>query len=59
MKTLKQIEKELIMNRLAANEGNRTITAQELGFSVRTLHRRLKKYGYGDEGGNNSSSMGA
>ena len=43
--TLEQIEKEAIIDRLAACEGNRTKTAESLGVSIRTLQRRLKAWG--------------
>jgi len=41
----KEIERQAIMDALAANDGNRTKTAQQLGISLRTLQYRLKEYG--------------
>lgn len=51
---LRDIEKQLILDRLSANKGNRTTTAKELGIGLRTLQRRIKKYegGGGDTGSN-------
>ena len=37
-------EKQMIENALLKNDNNRTKTAQELGISRRTLHRKLNKY---------------
>jgi DNA-binding NtrC family response regulator len=39
------IERKAILDALAANGGNRTRTAQQLGISLRTLQYRLKEYG--------------
>lgn len=41
----RDIEQQAIFDALAANEGNRTRTAQQLGISLRTLQYRLKEYG--------------
>ena len=41
----KDIERQAILDALAANEGNRTRTARQLGISLRTLQYRLKEYG--------------
>lgn len=38
-------EKERIINALKANNGNRKEAAKALGFSERTLYRRLNQYG--------------
>lgn len=38
-------EKELIVKALEESDGNRTIAAEKLGISRRTLQRRLKEYG--------------
>ncbi|MCW5978019.1 MAG: sigma-54-dependent Fis family transcriptional regulator [Bryobacteraceae bacterium] len=42
---LRDIERQVILDALAANAGNRTRTAAQLGISVRTLQYRLKEYG--------------
>lgn len=41
----KDIERKAIEEALAANAGNRTHTARQLGISLRTLQYRLKQYG--------------
>jgi DNA-binding NtrC family response regulator len=41
----KDIERQAILDALAANSGNRTRTARQLGISLRTLQYRLKEYG--------------
>jgi two-component system response regulator FlrC len=41
----KDIERQAILDALAANNNNRTRTAQQLGISLRTLQYRLKDYG--------------
>lgn len=41
---LKEIEKELIVQRLTANSGNQRKTAQDLGIPKSTLHDRIKNY---------------
>lgn len=38
-------EKERIINALKANNGNRKEAAKALGFSERTLYRRINQYG--------------
>lgn len=43
--TLHEMEKELILQTLAANHQNRTKTAAILGISVRTLRNKLHEYG--------------
>ncbi len=40
----KEIERQVILDALQANNGNRTRTAQQLGISLRTLQYRLKDY---------------
>ncbi len=45
--SLKDAERDLILNTLADNEGNRTRTAEILGISRQTLITRLKEYGAG------------
>ncbi|MBO9667339.1 MAG: sigma 54-interacting transcriptional regulator [Bdellovibrio sp.] len=41
---MKEIEKQMIIKRLAANRGNQRRTAQDLGMPKSTLHDRLKYY---------------
>ena len=41
---IKEIEKQMIMKRLAANHGNQKRTAVDLGMPKSTLHDRLKFY---------------
>ena len=42
--TVKDAEKELIVQALKETGGNRTLAAKRLGMSRRTLHRKLHKY---------------
>lgn len=42
--TLEEMEKQLIMDALKKNKGNRRLTAQSLKISERTLYRKLKEY---------------
>jgi DNA-binding NtrC family response regulator len=42
--TMEQIEREAIRKTLAANDGNRTRSAEVLGIGLRTLHRKIKEY---------------
>lgn len=42
---LSDIEKIVILETLKRKNYNRTSTAQELGIGIRTLQRKLKKYG--------------
>jgi len=44
-KTLKEVEREMILQALDQNSGNRTQTAKILGISRRTLQLKLKEYG--------------
>ena len=53
--TLEEIERLAIANTLKQCRGNRTRAAQTLGISIRTLQRRLKKYG---ELGDSSPAFG-
>jgi len=41
---LKEVEKEMIKSRLAANNGNQRKTAADLGMPKSTLHDRIKAY---------------
>ena len=43
--TLDEAEKQLILRTLAAQDNNKTRTAQVLGISLKTLHNKLKAYG--------------
>ncbi|MFN7454389.1 MAG: sigma 54-interacting transcriptional regulator [Pseudobdellovibrionaceae bacterium] len=42
---IKEIEKQMIIKRLMANQGNQRKTASELGIPKSTLHDRIKTYG--------------
>jgi two-component system, NtrC family, response regulator AtoC len=42
--TVKDVEKQLIINALNETHGNRTLAAQKIGMSRRTFHRRLHHY---------------
>ena len=42
--TLRDMERELILRKLTLTQGNRTVAAQELGISVRTLRNKLNLY---------------
>ena len=44
--TLEAMEETLICNTLAWLDGNRTETAKMLGIGIRTLQRKLQKYGF-------------
>jgi two-component system response regulator HydG len=44
-RTLKEMEREMILDTLSSLSGNRTQTAQALGISRRTLQNKLKEYG--------------
>ena len=47
--TLREVEKEVILQTLKNAEGNRTRTAQVLGISRKTLQNKLKEYGLREE----------
>jgi len=47
--TLKEVEKEVIVQTLEETEGNRTQTARILGISRKTLQNKLKEYGIQEE----------
>jgi len=42
---LKEIEKQVILETLKAEKYNRTHAARVLGIGIRTLQRKLKRYG--------------
>jgi len=42
--TVSETEKQMIINTLKETDGNRTLAAQKLGLSRRTLHRKLHQY---------------
>lgn len=44
LSVIKEIEKEMILKRLAVNRGNQRRTAHELGMPKSTLHDRIKDY---------------
>ena len=43
--TVDQMEKEMILQALDRTAGNRTLAAEQLGMSRRTLHRKLNTFG--------------
>lgn len=43
--TLEQIEREVLVQMLARHEGNRTLTAEALGLSRRTIQRKIQEHG--------------
>ncbi|MGE0171249.1 MAG: helix-turn-helix domain-containing protein [Oligoflexales bacterium] len=47
---LRDIEKIIIMETLKRKRYNRTHTAKTLGIGIRTLQRKLKRYGVADVG---------
>jgi two-component system response regulator AtoC len=42
--TVKEAEKQLLIRALKETKGNRTLAAQKIGISRRTLHRKLHTY---------------
>ena len=44
--SLQQVEKTAILNTLASTGGNKSEAARILGITRKTLHQKLKKYGY-------------
>ncbi len=48
--SLEEAEKQLILQALEANGGNRTKAAEQLKISRRTLHRKLNEYGLRESG---------
>ncbi|MEQ1724279.1 MAG: sigma 54-interacting transcriptional regulator, partial [Pseudobdellovibrio sp.] len=49
MSVIKEIEKQMILKRLAANHGNQKRTAVDLGMPKSTLHDRIKNYNISPE----------
>jgi DNA-binding NtrC family response regulator len=47
---LREIEKRVILETLKLKQYNRTHTAKTLGIGIRTLQRKLKRYGAADLG---------
>lgn len=45
MKTIAEMERELIIERLAICEGNKTQTAMTLGITIKTLYNKIHEYG--------------
>ena len=41
---IKDIERDLVLETLAQTDGNRTVSAHLLGFSVRTLRNKITEY---------------
>ena len=46
--TIRDMERQLIVDTLTANDGNRSQTAKALGLSRRTLYYKLDRYGLGE-----------
>ena len=44
MSVIREIEKQMILKRLAANQGNQKRTAVDLGMPKSTLHDRIRHY---------------
>jgi len=42
--TLEQLERAVLENKLRQNAGNRTLTADQLGLSRRTIQRKIKEH---------------
>jgi DNA-binding NtrC family response regulator len=43
--TLKEAERQLIINALAKSKGNKSLAAQMLGISRKSLYKKLDDYG--------------
>ena len=43
--TLEQLERAILMKTLQRYQGNRTLTAERLGLSRRTIQRKVKEHG--------------
>lgn len=48
--SLEEMERNMILRALEANQGSRTKAAEALGISRRTLHRKLNEYGLRNDG---------
>jgi DNA-binding NtrC family response regulator len=46
--SLKEVEREMIIQTLSHVKGNKTKAAQILGIGIRTLYRKLEEYGWKD-----------
>jgi DNA-binding NtrC family response regulator len=44
MKTLRQLEMEVILQTLEKNDGDKPKTAKELGIALKTLYNKLNAY---------------
>ena len=44
-KTLEQLERAILLKTLQRYQGNRTLTAERLGLSRRTIQRKVKEHG--------------
>ena len=47
--TLKEVERQLIINALAKSKGNKSLAAQMLGISRKSLYKKLADYGINAE----------
>ena len=56
-KSLEEIEKHYIIETLKLTSGNREEAARILGIGERTLYRKLKEYGAGDETNPSSGTL--
>ncbi len=45
MKTIAEMEREMILERLTYFEGNKTQAALSLGITIKTLYNKLHEYG--------------
>jgi two-component system, NtrC family, response regulator HydG len=49
LRSLDEIEREVILTTLAAAGGNKSEAARRLGITRKTLHNKLKQYGEGND----------
>ena len=42
--TLKEVEKMVLVESLKANNGNRAMTARQLGISEKSIYNKLRKF---------------